>query len=43
MSPTSSFAHDPAINCFGLPLEELGTEPMRTGMRLTDVLEFFAS
>jgi 2-haloacid dehalogenase len=31
------------INRFGLPLEELGTEPTRTGTRLTDVLEFFAS
>ena len=29
------------INRFGLPLEELGTEPTRTGTRLTDVLEFF--
>jgi 2-haloacid dehalogenase len=31
------------INRFGLPVEELGTEPTRTGTRLTDVLDFFAS
>jgi 2-haloacid dehalogenase len=29
------------INRFGLPLEELGTEPTRIGTRLTDVLDFF--
>ncbi|HEX2540926.1 MAG TPA: haloacid dehalogenase type II [Caldimonas sp.] len=31
------------VNRFGLPLEELGTEPTRTGTQLADVLEFFAS
>ena len=31
------------INRFGLPLDELGAEPTRTGTRLTDVLDFFAS
>jgi len=30
------------INRFGLPLEELGTEPTRTGSRLDDVLDFFS-
>ena len=29
------------INRFGLPLEELGTEPTRTGRSLEDVLAFF--
>jgi len=31
------------INRFGLPLEELGSEPTRTGTRLSDVLDFFIS
>ncbi|MBV9891058.1 MAG: haloacid dehalogenase type II [Rhizobacter sp.] len=31
------------INRFGLPLDELGATPSRTGTRLDDVLEFFAS
>jgi 2-haloacid dehalogenase len=31
------------INRFGLPIEELGTEPTRVGTRLTDVLAFFSS
>ncbi|HEX4236087.1 MAG TPA: haloacid dehalogenase type II [Caldimonas sp.] len=31
------------INRFGLPLDELGARPTRTGTKLTDVLDFFAS
>jgi len=31
------------INRFGLPLDELGARPTRTGTQLTDVLDFFAS
>jgi 2-haloacid dehalogenase len=31
------------INRFGLPLDELGARPTRTGTELTDVLAFFAS
>ncbi len=31
------------INRFGLPLDELGAEPTRSGTRLTDVFDFFAS
>ncbi|HEY2187005.1 MAG TPA: haloacid dehalogenase type II [Caldimonas sp.] len=31
------------INRFGLPLDELGARPTRTGTQLTDVLNFFAS
>jgi len=31
------------INRFGLPLDELGASPTRTGTQLTDVLAFFAS
>ncbi len=31
------------INRFGLPIEELGTEPTRVGTRLNDVLAFFSS
>ena len=31
------------INRFGLPLDELGARPTRTGSQLTDVLDFFAS
>jgi len=31
------------INRFGLPLDELGASPTRTGTRLDDVLAFFAS
>jgi 2-haloacid dehalogenase len=30
------------INRFGLPLDELGARPTRTGTQLTDVLDFFA-
>ncbi len=31
------------INRFGLPLDDLGATPSRTGTRLDDVLDFFAS
>ena len=31
------------INRFGLPLDELGAEPTRTGSTLADVLDFFPS
>jgi 2-haloacid dehalogenase len=31
------------INRFGLPLDELGARPTRTGTKLTEVLDFFAS
>jgi len=31
------------INRFGLPLDDLGARPTRTGTQLTDVLAFFAS
>jgi len=31
------------INSFGLPLDDLGARPTRTGTQLTDVLAFFAS
>jgi 2-haloacid dehalogenase len=29
------------VNRYGLPFEELGTEPTRTGSSLDDVLSFF--
>ena len=30
------------VNRYGLPFEELGTQPTRTGTSLRDVLDFFA-